>query len=214
MERKHRTRISNQLLGLLIGVVLLGVSAFLMKVALDTGNNKTFIPAGIFVLLGLILLWSGLRPLTIVITDQAIEHRRGKRVAQRYAYSDMQRVRMISRRVAAQQTRTRRREGQVRLPKPPRQKLFPQILIEGDFKTPYILDMDYKGKLRTIDNVELQTNFSKKSMHNAQAIVADLLSVLPDVVDVEPVVLAYGSGTMPDIDSLPLETLKDSLFGN
>lgn len=211
MENVYKAKSGNRILSIVVGLVLIGVAGWFLSSALGRSDPPTALLIGpaVLILLGLLIVWfGGLRPSSIALTNEALEVRRGKRVAQRYPYSDMEHVRMVARREAYRKSRVKvGAGGTVSVPlAAPRFKLYPELQIEGSFSYPYILPLNFKGPYVSADNSTRRGNFSMNTPYDTDAIVRDLVSRLPSSVEVDASVRGFAaSGEFPDATTLPEE---------
>lgn len=203
MEKVYKARMGNRIVAVAVGL-LFAIAGVVVVV-----QGKLI--GLLIVLIGAGLIWVGLRPNKLIIQADGIEFRSAG--VKRYSFAQMRKVRMVARRYYAG-SRVTQNVGVGRTTVKmsvagARYKMYPEIVIEGDFGYPFVLQVPYKGPYINEDGTPRDFTFTQVALFDAQAVMADILARLPSAAEVEPAVQTYAAtGSLPDMLTLPVENPK------
>jgi hypothetical protein len=207
VEKEYRVKGGSRFVGVIVGLAfaLVGV---LMVAVLGQWIGL------LIVAIGAVAIWAGLRPNKLLFLPDALEVR--SLGVKQYPYAQIRRVRMVARRFfhsSKSYVGTRQGNTSTKIAVGgKRYRMYPEIVIEGDFPQPLVLEVESTTQLYDEEGNALEGAIfrtKRGSRFHVPDVLTDLLPCLSSEAAVDDSVRQYAAtGMLPEVGTLPVENPK------
>jgi hypothetical protein len=207
VEKEYKVKGGSRFVGVVVGLVF-ALAGVLLVAVLGRWIGL------LIVAIGAVAIWAGLRPNKLLFLPDALEVR--SMGVKQYPYAQIRQVRMVARRFfhsSRSYVGTRHGGTTTKLAVTgKRYRMYPEIVIEGDFPQPLVLEVESVTQLYDEDGNALEGAIFKTkrgSRFHVPDVLTDLLPRLPSDAVVDDSVRQYAAtGVLPEVGTLPVENPK------